>query len=100
MSRIAYCRVVIHCNVHCYVILCFYASKDIQSSKLSVSKDNPVRWIGFPVFQSLSFQLKVGNECDIDHLAVFSDSVVDFVHQSDNLALLEICIASNFLVLK
>ena len=63
----------------------FYVSKDIQSSKFSVAKDNLVRWIGFPVFQSSSFQSKVGDVCDIDRLAVFSDSVIDFVYQSDNL---------------
>jgi len=67
------------------IFFCFYASKDIQSSKFSVMKDNLVRWIGFPVFQSLSFQSKVGDICDIDRLAVFSDSIVNFVYQSDNL---------------
>jgi len=85
MSRITFYRVVVHRIVCCYVIFCFYASKDIQSSKFLVMKDNLVRWIGFPVFQSSSFQLKVGDECDIDRLTVFSDSIINFIHQSDNL---------------
>jgi len=79
------CRVIVYRIVCRYVIFCFYASKDIQSSKFSVAKDNLVRWIRFPVFQLSSFQSKVGDECDINRLTVFSDSTVDFVYQSDNL---------------